>query len=67
CGCGTPDDDSDYDSTKDCIDPCPDDIDKLSPGICGCGTPDDDGDGDGTPDCIDACPGDGVKSAPGKI
>lgn len=35
------------------IDRCPDDPDKIDPGICGCGTSDADTDGDGIPDCDD--------------
>ena len=38
-------------------DMCPEDPDKLAPGLCGCGVPDDDFDRDGTPDCLDACDG----------
>ena len=33
-------------------DRCPDDPNKLAPGICGCGIPDDDSDGDGVADCL---------------
>ena len=36
------------------IDLCPDDPDKVSPGICGCGISDIDTDADGTPDCNEA-------------
>ncbi|MDO7170808.1 CARDB domain-containing protein [Mariniflexile sp. AS56] len=48
---------------EDCIDYCPDDDDKIYPGLCGCGTPDTDTDGDGIADCDDAevnspCPDD---------
>lgn len=42
-------------------DQCPDDPDKIEPGVCGCGVPDADGDGDGTADCIDACPNDPTR------
>jgi len=38
-----------------CHDECPEDINKVAPGICGCGTSDDDSDGDGTADCNDVC------------
>lgn len=37
---------------------CPDDPDKIEPGICGCNVPDIDTDGDGTLDCNDECPED---------
>ena len=37
-------------------DECPDDPDKLEPGVCGCGVPDTDTDGDDEEDCIDNCP-----------
>ena len=43
-GCGNLDDDSDGDGTVDCQDSCPDDVDKVDPGICGCDVPDADGD-----------------------
>ena len=36
---------------------CPDDPDKLAPGVCGCGVVDVDSDLDGVMDCIDVCPG----------
>ena len=32
-------------------DHCPDDPDKIVPGVCGCGIPDDDVDADGAIDC----------------
>lgn len=38
-------------------DACPDDPNKMKPGICGCGTSDADTDGDGTVDCIDEVSG----------
>jgi hypothetical protein len=57
--------DTDGDGTIDCLDGCPTDAMKTSPGICGCGTPDADSDGDGTANCIDACPDDPMKIAPG--
>jgi hypothetical protein len=49
------------------VDQCPDDPNKITPGICGCGVVDDptDTDGDGTADCIDGCPDDPGKVAPG--
>lgn len=37
------------------VDDCPNDVDKLEPGLCGCGTPDTDTDSDGVPDCHDNC------------
>jgi len=48
-----------------CGDQCPNDPDKLLPGIGGCGGPDVDTDGDGTADCIDGCPDDPDKTEPG--
>ena len=48
--------DSDGDGTPDHIDGCPEDPNKIEPGICGCGVADTDSDGDGTADCIDVCP-----------
>ena len=35
-----PDTDSDGDGVADCIDGCPHDFRKQSPGLCGCGVPD---------------------------
>ena len=46
-------------------DECPDDPDKVEPGLCGCGVADTDSDNDGTPDCHDGCPGDLSKVEPG--
>ena len=40
------------DDCKNCVDACPDDPDKETPGICGCGVPDVDTDGDGAFDCF---------------
>ncbi|MEP7322521.1 MAG: T9SS type A sorting domain-containing protein [Saprospiraceae bacterium] len=45
--------DTDGDGTNDCVDGCPLDALKITPGACGCGIPDLDSDLDGTPDCID--------------
>ncbi|MFQ5429645.1 MAG: thrombospondin type 3 repeat-containing protein, partial [Phycisphaerae bacterium] len=57
--------DTDLDGTPDCTDGCPNDPNKIAPGVCGCGVPDTDSDGDGTPDCNDGCPNDPNKTAPG--
>ncbi|MFO0828557.1 MAG: thrombospondin type 3 repeat-containing protein [Phycisphaerales bacterium] len=57
--------DSDGDGTPDCEDGCPNDPNKIEPGICGCGVADTDTDGDGTADCIDGCPNDPNKIEPG--
>jgi hypothetical protein len=46
-------------------DDCPNDPDKVDPGVCGCGISDEDTDNDGTPDCIDNCPYDPNKTEPG--
>jgi len=40
CGCGTPDTDSDMDTTADCIDGCPTDPKKTQAGVCGCNADD---------------------------
>ncbi len=48
--------DSDGDSTPDCTDGCPNDPNKIAPGVCGCGVYDTDSDGDGTANCVDNCP-----------
>lgn len=47
------------------VDACPDDPDKVEPGVCGCGLADDDRDVDGFEDCIDACPDDADKQDAG--
>ena len=57
--------DDDGDGTCDLIDGCPNDPNKVAPGICGCGTADTDTDNDGTADCNDGCPNDPSKLAPG--
>ena len=48
--------DSDSDGTPDCIDGCPNDPNKVEPGVCGCGVVDADSDADGVFDCVDVCP-----------
>ncbi len=48
-----------------CGDGCPDNGDKLEPGVCGCSSPDIDSDNDGTMDCLDACKNDPEKIEPG--
>jgi hypothetical protein len=52
------DTDSDGDGTADCIDNCPNDINKTEPGDCGCNVADTDSDADGVADCNDPCPND---------
>jgi hypothetical protein len=47
---------ADGDSRGDACDACPNDPNKIVPGICGCGVADVDSDGDGVADCIDNCP-----------
>ena len=49
--------DTDTDGTPDCLDGCPNDMNKVAPGLCGCGVLDNDEDNDGVPDCQDRCPG----------
>ena len=44
------------DEDADVCDECPDDPDKLEPGVCGCGDADVDTDEDGALDCNDPCP-----------
>jgi subtilisin family serine protease len=48
-------------------DQCPNDNNKLTPGVCGCGKPElyNDADQDGRFDCVDNCPNDPVKSEKG--
>lgn len=46
-----------------CGDACPNDPEKLEPGVCGCNEPDDDSDGDAVPGCLDNCP---ANSNPGQ-
>jgi hypothetical protein len=50
----------------DCVDACPDDVNKIAEGQCGCGMPDTDSDADGTADCNDGCVEDPAKSEPGQ-
>lgn len=58
--------DTDEDGTPDCQDDCPEDPNKIFPGICGCGEDDNlDSDGDFVVDCIDGCPDDPNKVSPG--
>jgi hypothetical protein len=45
------DSDSDRDGVADCLDGCPTDPLKTSPGACGCGVPDEDLNENGIPDC----------------
>ncbi len=56
--------DADGDGVPDANDNCPNDPNKLGPGICGCGVSDADTDGDGVPDCFDPCPNDPNKLLP---
>lgn len=44
------------DGTPDCLDNCPNDLNKIIHGLCGCGVLDVDSDGDGILDCLDPCP-----------
>ena len=53
-------------STADCNDACPNDDNKIAPGICGCGGADTDSDSDGEADCNDGCPNDANKTEPGQ-
>ncbi|MCP3978439.1 MAG: hypothetical protein GY716_03775, partial [bacterium] len=48
--------DADGDDICDAGDGCPNDANKIEPGVCGCGNPDDDVDEDGVIDCVDNCP-----------
>ncbi len=57
--------DTDEDGVFDDEDNCPDDSNKIVPGICGCGVADTDSDTDGTADCNDNCPNDSNKIVPG--
>ncbi len=57
--------DGDGDGAGDVCDGCPEDPEKVDPGVCGCNVPDVDTDEDGTPDCLDDCPEDPAKTEPG--
>ncbi len=59
------DSDTDKDGKDDTDDACPNDPNKIQPGICGCGVAETDSDNDGTPDCKDKCPNDPDKIAAG--
>lgn len=48
--------DTDGDGVEDCEDQCPEDANKIEPGVCGCGKSDADDDKDGIPFCMDTCP-----------
>jgi len=48
--------DTDQDGVVDCNDTCPDDPDKVEPGVCGCGISDVDSDASGTTDCLELPP-----------
>ncbi len=45
------------------IDACPNDPQKIVPGLCGCGVVDPDSDSDGILDCVDPCPNDRFNDA----
>ncbi|MEZ4739657.1 MAG: hypothetical protein R2818_09995 [Flavobacteriales bacterium] len=57
----------DSDGTADCNDACPNDPNKITPGICGCGVSDLDTDSDGTADCNDLCPNDPEQGGSRKL
>ena len=61
----TPGPDADGDGTCDLTDGCPNDPNKIAPGICGCGVADTDSDNDGTANCNDGCPNDPNKITAG--
>ena len=58
--------DSDGDGTADCLDNCPNDPLKTSPGACGCGIADVDSDHDGIMDCQDSCIAEKTETCDGK-
>jgi hypothetical protein len=45
--------DTDDDGVRDVCDVCPNDTDKIEPGVCGCGKADTDADGNGLIDCLE--------------
>ena len=53
--------DTDGDSTPDCLEECTSDPNKTEAGQCGCGNADTDSDGDATADCLDSCDDDPNK------
>lgn len=57
--------DENDENDEEIFDLCPNDPDKVAPGICGCKVPDIDIDHDGVPDCHDECPADKHKTKPG--
>ncbi len=61
-----PSEDPDGDGVPSCFDGCPNDPNKLDPGVCGCGVVDDltDTDGDGLVDCLDPDPNDPDNPVP---
>ncbi len=65
CTCAGTVQDTDSDGTCDANDGCPNDPDKIAPGVCGCGVADTDSDNDGTANCNDGCPNDPNKIAAG--
>ena len=62
-GCKPPSEIPKHGSLASSRDECPNDPDKLLPGVCGCGQPDLDSDADGTLDCEDGCPQNPQKTA----
>ncbi len=66
CVCAGTFQDTDGDGTCNANDGCPNDPNKIAPGVCGCGFADTDSDSDGTPNCNDGCPNDPSKIAPGQ-
>jgi hypothetical protein len=58
--------DVDEDGTPDCHDGCPNDPQKIAPGVCGCHVPDTDSDNEGSPNCVDECDQDPAKVVAGQ-